>query len=166
MEFIQHAINWSKGEITESMINGIVGFILTICGLLFLKLGNTPNAKALVWPLISVGLLLGIAGTYGVYSNKNRMNEFKQQWNEKPKAFVETEKKRVEGFDEIFKYSYPGAIILVITGAVLFFVFKSSTAKAINLALMLIGIAAYFIDFFAAERAQIYYKEIVNEISK
>ncbi|MCL3779020.1 hypothetical protein EMN47_01335 [Prolixibacteraceae bacterium JC049] len=166
MDFIQHTINWSRGEITEALINGIGGLVLVICGILFLKLGNTPNAKALVWPLIAVGLLLGIAGAYGVYSNKIRINEFEQQWNQNPKTFVEAEKKRVEGFDEIFKYSYPGAIILVIAGAILFFVFKGANGKAISLGLMLVGMAAYFIDFFASERAQIYYKEIIKEISK
>jgi hypothetical protein len=164
MEFIQHSINWAKGEIQEAVIMGIVGLIIIVSALLFWKYGNTPNAKAMLWPLLVVGLIPFIMSFSGVYSNKTRIVEYTTQYEANPKAFIQSEKERVESFDEIFKYSYPAAIIMVIGGAILFFVLKTPNWKAISLALMVMGLMAYFIDHFAAERADIYYKQIKKSL--
>ncbi|GAB3650916.1 hypothetical protein GCM10028791_18880 [Echinicola sediminis] len=164
MEFIQHIINWAKGEIQEAVIMGSVGLMIVVSALLFWKFGNTPNAKAMVWPLLTVGLIPLIMSFSGVYSNKTRIVEYTKQFNVNPKAFIASKKKRVEGFDEIFKYSYPAAIIMVIGGAILFFVFNSPHWKAISLSLMLLGLMVYFIDYFAAERAEKYLEQINKSI--
>ena len=92
--------------------------------------------------------------------NQNRIPAYQQKWEQNPSAYIQSEKERVENFDNIFKYSYPTMIILVIAGAILFFVLKNPNVKAICLALMLIGLAGYFIDHFAAERGEMYYEKI------
>lgn len=160
MDFIQHTFNWIKGEILEGTIITIVGFIIISTAFLFWKFGNTPNAKALIIPLLITGLIPLVLGIAGIYSYKTRIPEYTSRWEQNPGKFIQAEKERVEGFDNIFKYSYPAAIIMVVGGAILFFLFKSPNIKAISLALMLMGIMAYFIDFFAAERAGSYLKEI------
>lgn len=162
MEFIQHTLSWVKGEILEATIMGIVGLIIIIAAFLFWKFGDTPYARALIIPLLITGLIPFVMGISGVYFNKSRIPEFKKQWEQNPAQFVQSEIERVEGFDNIFKYSYPAAIILVVGGAILFFVLKTPNWKAISLAFMLIGIMAYFIDFFAAERADTYYQKIME----
>jgi hypothetical protein len=163
MEFINHSIHWAKGEIAEAIIMGITGLIIVIAAILFWKFGNTPNAKALVVPLLIVGLIPTIMSFSGVYSNKKRIQEFTVQYKAHPEAFIQSEKERVESFDQIFKFTYPMAIILVIGGAILFFLLGSPTWKAISLALMLMGLMTYFIDHFAAERAHIYYQQILSQ---
>ncbi len=160
MELIQHTINWAKGEILEATIMGTIGFLILASALMFWKFGSTPYAKAMVIPLLVVGIIPLLAGISGVISNRNRIPDYEQAWQQDPQKFMLAEKERVEGFDEIFKYTYPGAIIFVISGAVLFFVLSSPTGKAISLALMVLGLMAYFIDHFAAERAQIYLEQI------
>ena len=160
MEFIEHTINWAKGEIQEAIIMGIVGLLIIVSALLFWKFGNTPNAKALVLPLLVVGLLPFVNSFSGVNSNNKRIVEYTQQYMANPPAFIKAEKERVESFDEIFKYTYPMAIILTIGGAILFFLFGSPTWKAISLAMMSLGLMTYFIDHFAAERAEIYLQQI------
>ena len=162
MEFIEHTISWVKGEILEAAIMGIVGFMIIIASILFWKFGDTPYAKALIIPLLITGIIPFTMGISGIYSNNARIPEFTKHWEQSPDKFIQDEKERVEGFDNIFKYSYPAAIILVVGGAILFFVFKTPNWKAISLALMLIGMMAYFIDFFAAERADIYYQKIIE----
>ena len=166
MEFIDHTINWTKGEILEATIMGIVGLLILIAGVLFWKYGNTPYAKAMIWPILITGLLLAVMGIYGVIYNKNRIKVYQQKWEQNPTEFVQSEKARVENFDNIFKYSYPAMVTMVVAGAILFFVFKNPNAKAICLALMLLGLAGYFIDHFAAERGEIYYKEIIKFSTK
>jgi glycerol uptake facilitator-like aquaporin len=160
MEFIQHTINWTKGEILEATIMAIFGAIIVICSVLFWKFGQTPYAKALVIPLLVVGFIPLFMGISGVITNKNRISLYEQTWQQNNYEFVKSEKKRVEGFDEIFKYSYPGAFILIVGGAILFFILSSPNWKAISLSLMVLGLMAYFIDHFAAERADIYLKHI------
>lgn len=160
MELIQHTLNWVKGEIVEATIMAIFGAIIVACGVLCWTLGTTPHAKALMIPLLIVGGIPLFMGGMGVVSNKKRIPEYKAAWQQDQHQFILAEKARVEGFDQIFKYSYPAAIIFVIGGAILFFLFNSSHWKAISLAMMVMGVMAYFIDHFAAERAEIYLKHI------
>ncbi|MCT4588917.1 MAG: hypothetical protein N4A71_13930 [Carboxylicivirga sp.] len=165
MEFIEHTINWAKGEIQEAIIMGIAGLMIIISALLFWKFGNTPYAKAMVLPLLVVGLLPFINSFSGVKSNKTRIVEYTKQYEANPQAFVLSEKERVESFDEIFKYTYPMAIILTIGGAILFFIVGKSPAwKAISLAMITLGLMTYVIDHFAAERADIYLEKINESI--
>lgn len=165
MELIDHTINWAKGEIAEATIMGIFGALLVTCSILLWKFGNTPNTKALFIPLLIVGLIPFIMGISGVISNKNRIPSYQKAWETDKQEFILSEKARVEGFDEIFKYSYPAAIIMVITGAILFFISSTPLWKSISLALMTLGLLAYFIDFFAAERADIYLNHIKKALN-
>lgn len=160
MEFIQHTLNWTKGEIAEAIIMGIFGALIVLCSILLWKWGNTPYAKSLVIPLLVVGAIPLIMGISGALSNKNRIPTFSKAWEQDQRQFILDEKERVEGFGEIFKYSYPAAIVLVIGGAILFFLLGSVHWKSISLAMMVLGLMAYFIDHFAAERAEIYLEHI------
>lgn len=164
MEFIQHTLNWTKGEIIEATTFGIAGLLVLIAGVLFWKFGGTINAKALVLPLIITGFLFAAIGTFGVYNNQQRLSKYKASYQENPTEFIKSEKARVEGFDDIFKYSFPAALIFTIGGALIFFFSNGANIRAISLAFIIIGLFVYFIDFFAEERAKNYYKEIVNEL--
>jgi len=99
LDFIQYTIKWAKGEILESAITAIVGLI--------------PAS-------------MGIAG---IITNNNRISEYQESWVHDNEDFVLSEKARVEGFDNIFKFSYPAAVILVIGGAILFFWSHLQTGK-------------------------------------
>ena len=160
MELIQHTLNWVKGEIVEATIMAIFGAIIVACGVLCWTLGTTPHAKALTIPLLIVGCIPLFMGISGVITNKRSVPVYQAAWKQNQQQFILGEKARVEGFDQIFKYSYPAAIIFVIGGAILFFLLNSSHWKAISLAMMVMGLMAYFIDHFAAERAEIYLKHI------
>ena len=160
MELIQHTENWVKGELIESIATGCVGLILLVATFLFWKYGSTPYARAMILPLLVVGIIPFVAGISGSYTNANRMTVYEQHWQADKKSFIASEKERVKGFDNIFKYTYPMAIIFTIGGALLFFAFGSLTIKSISLALILMGGMAYFIDHFAAQRASVYLAHI------
>lgn len=164
MEFIQHTTNWVNGEILEAVITIIIGLLIITSSVLFWKFGTTPYAKSLVIPLLIVGLIPFINGVFSVNTNKNRLLEYRQAWQENEQQFILSEKERVQGFDNIFKYSYPFAIIMVTGGAILFFLLKSPMGKAISLAMMTLGLMAYFIDHFAKERADIYLQHIEKRL--
>ncbi|BDD06642.1 hypothetical protein [Aureibacter tunicatorum] len=166
MEFIQYTINWTKGEILEAGITAACGGLIVICSLLFWKFGETPFAKALIVPLLVVGCIPLITGISGIMMNKKRIVALEKEWKLDEHRFLMEEKERVEGFDEIFKYTYPGAFICVVGGAILFFLLGSPTWKAVSLSLMVIGLMAYFIDHFAAERADIYLEHIKSALKQ
>ena len=62
MEFINYTLNWTKGEIFEATIIAVFGILTLILGIAFWKLGETLNAKALLIPLIVVGLIFTGSG--------------------------------------------------------------------------------------------------------
>lgn len=165
MELLNHTLNWVRGEILEAKIMASAGLVITICSLLFWKFGTTPNAKSMVIPLLVVGLIPLIFGISGAFSNQKSIEHYQNAWKQDSTAYALSEKQRVEGFDSIFKYSYPFAIICVTGGAILFFLISSPTSKAISLALMMLGLMAYLIDHFAAERADIYLREIEKSLA-
>lgn len=160
MELIQHTINWAKGEILEATIMAIFGVLIVICSLLFWKYGSTPYSKAMFVPLLVVGLIPFLTGISNVINNKNRISVYQEAWQQDSHEFILAEKERVEGFDEIFKYTYPFGFIMIVGGAVLFFLSRIPIWKAISIAMMVLGLMTYVIDHFAAERADIYLKYI------
>jgi hypothetical protein len=162
MNFFQHTINWLRGEILEASIMAGFGFFSLISGILFKKIGSTPYSKAMFIPLVVVGVILLFGGVYGVVSNRSKLSTYSRAWHNDNQTFVLKEKERVEGFDDIFKYSYPFAISFVISGSILFFLVSSPTWKSISLSMMILGMSAYIIDHFAAERASIYYENILE----
>jgi hypothetical protein len=60
MNFYQHTQKWYNGELFEGKMILFFGIIITIMSLLIWKYGTTPNAKSLIIPLLSVGLLFSI----------------------------------------------------------------------------------------------------------
>ena len=48
MDFVQHSIDWAKGEIFEATLIAAFGLLTILAGVLFWKLGKSPNAKAVV----------------------------------------------------------------------------------------------------------------------
>ena len=164
MDFIQHSINWAKGEILEAVLFGVFGFLVMIIAIMFWKIGSTPNVKAIVIPLLVVGLFFAGMGVFGVYKNQNRITVYTKEFKTNPTEFVKKEKERVETFKMMYKTT-------VITFAVLslfaFFVFVFScnnTLKSIGIALAIFGLTILIIDYFSEERAAIYYEKIIDEI--
>ena len=164
MELIHHTLNWVKGEILEAKIMAIAGVVIILCAILFWKFGTTPYAKSMVTPLFVVGIIPLVFGVSGAISKQKSIIHYKEAWEQNQTEFVQSEKARVESFDNIFKYSYPFAIICTIGGAILFFLISSPNWKAISLSLMMLGLMAYVVDHFAAERADIYLKHIKEVI--
>jgi len=76
MDFIEHTIDWCKGEIFEARIILLCGIAVIALAFLFYKMGTTPNAKAMLYPLLVVGILFVGIGIAMSVSNANRITEF------------------------------------------------------------------------------------------
>lgn len=165
MEFFQHTLQWIKGEIIEASVVLFSGILMIVSSGLLYKFNNTLHGKSLIIPLAVIGLLLATSGIFGIINNNKRISTYTKAYNQNEKEFLLSEKTRVENFDTIFKYTYPISAILVIAGAILFFTTKNTNLKAVYLGFITIGFAAYYIDYFAFERAKIYLNHIKNHMN-
>jgi len=164
MELYEHTQNWVKGELFEGTIVLVSGIILLIISLVLWKFGSTPNAKALIIPIMVVGLLftLGIGGL--MVSNQKRISNFEKSYQENSREFIESEKHRVEDFQVLYKYSVGFAAISFLLTIIAFGFMENRIFQSICIALMLISVSLIVIDHFSKERAKIYYQHILTEI--
>lgn len=166
MDFIEHTINWVKGEIFEAAIFGSFGLLTIICSLLLWKFGETPNSKALIIPLLIVGLFFLGTAISGIVSNNKRLPQYTNTYKEDKFAFIQSEKKRVEDFQYLYKMTIIIASVCFAV-AICFFLFTNNhVLKAIGLALIIFGLTGLIIDYFSKERADTYYKLILLEYKK
>lgn len=80
----------------EGRIVLIFGIVTIIVAVLFWKVGSTPSAKAMLFPLLTVGILFSAIGGGMLFSNHNRMIEYPQTYQDNPAQFVKSEKERTE----------------------------------------------------------------------
>jgi len=166
MEFIQHTINWVRGEILESVVFGAFGVITLIISIVFWRFGKTPNAKGMIIPLLVIGSFYFIAGAVNIYRNQQRIPQYQEEYQKNPVGFVESEKNRTEGFMNIYIYTYVIGTVMILTGLILFLFVGGANPKGIGLSLILMGLSLLCIDYFSKERAISYHIEIVEFLHK
>lgn len=164
MNLINSTITWYKGEIFEASVIGIIGLLVVFTSLAFLIFGNTPYSKALIIPLLTIGLLLGVAGYFMATSNTRILDNLENTIIENPQEFVKNEKDRVESFQPLYFYTKVGASITFLIALCLFFFSENRYAQSIAIALIILGLSGLTIDYFSKERASIYYSAILKNI--
>lgn len=103
MSIIQAATDWAKGEVVESALIAVTGVIVLVAAALFVKYGATVNSKSMTIPFGLVGALFLVMGAIGVVSNSNNVTAFEQQAKENPAQFIQAEKLRGEGFEQLLE---------------------------------------------------------------
>lgn len=166
MNLIDYTANWIKGELFEAKLIVAFGIITIIAGFLFWKIGTTPNAKALLIPMIVVGAIYTTIGSGMLYSNPKRMRELPQKYEQDKIEFVKSEKKRVDDFQYGYKISKIVATIFFAFTLIIFWTTKNPNLMGIGIALTYFSLAGLVVDYFSQERADIYYAEILKEIEK
>lgn len=166
MDFIQHTLNWTRGEILESSIFGLFGLTCLFISAAFWKFGSTPGARALIIPLLVIGLLYAAVGSFGIYNNTQRLTKFTEAHEADPEGFLQREKDRVEGFMKWYFYTFGTGTIMILGGLGIFLFVGGPRPRGIGLALILMGLSFLCIDFFSEERAVTYQQEIVKAIKQ
>jgi hypothetical protein len=164
MDFYRYTQNWLKGEQFEGTIILISGIILILISILLWKFGSTPNAQALIPPIMTVGLLFSLGIGSMMVSNEKRISNFKNHYKENPKEFIESEKQRVEDFQILYKYSVGFAAISFLITIITFAFMENRIFQSICITLMVISVSLIIIDHFSKERAKIYYHHILTDI--
>ena len=164
MEFIQHTINWCKGEIFEGSVVAIYGAVVVIASIFFKKVGSTPFTKAMFIPLLIVGLISIIVGGSLVINNNKRIVEYQKSYETDPQEFVKSEKVRTDNFIKWYPYTMYITAVVIVIGLGWYLFWGGAWGRAIGLSLVLLGLSVLFLDNFSEERADIYHEEIVKEL--
>ena len=164
MNFIEHTVNWCTGEIFEGKMIALFGIAIIAISIAFWKFGTTPFAKAIVVPLLVVGLLSATAGSFMVVNNNKRIVSYKAAYQENPTAFVQSEKERTDDFIKWYPYTMYIMSAIIIVGISSYLFLGGAWGRAIGLALILLSLSLLFIDHFSEERAETYHQHIVREL--
>lgn len=162
MTFVEHSILWAKGEIFEGTLIAIAGISFLLLGLALWKFGSTEGARAFIIPITVTGFIFVASGVSSYYSNSKRIEVFKESFSVSSSAFLLEEKKRVEGFQYLYKYTKWAATIFFVVAIVTQFLSVSVSVRAFGITLAIIGIAGLAVDYFSKERADTYYSEILK----
>ena len=140
------------------------GIIIIVISLLIWKYGTTPNAKSLVIPLMVVGLFFSIGISTMMISYPKRIAESELEFKENAPQFILSEKKRVENFQILYKYSVAFAAVSFALTIIAFGLMENRIFQSICIALLLVSVSLIIIDHFSKERAKFYYIEIQKQL--
>lgn len=163
-EFIQHTIDWYKGENIEGGMVLIWGMFLLIMSLYFYITDKFDSTHQLIIPLLIAGLIWFSAAGFGLIANKNRVKNAKIECSQNIEKFVENEKIRVENYLPTYKYLLIGWSIAILLGLALFNFTHNSLARAIGLTLILFSIMGLIVDLTSEQNATAYFKHIQHFI--
>jgi hypothetical protein len=164
MNFIEQTVNWCTGEIFEGKMIVLFGIAVIIISIAFWKAGTTPFARAIVVPLLVVGLLSATAGVVMVINNNKRIIEYKAAYQDDPTAFIQSEKERTDNFIKWYPYTQYVMSVIIIGGVGCYVFWGGAWGRAIGLALILLGLSVLFIDHFSEERAETYHQHIITAL--
>ena len=162
MELIDYTNKWVAGEIHEGWAMIVGGAFLLVLAFLAWRLGSSESARAIIIPLIVAAAIVIGTGATMVVSNRNRVKQFEQQYQESPQKFLESEKARVANFMKIYPQTIIVATVMMVIGICVFAFCAKPWLRASALTLILIALAALAIDYFSKERGLIYQQELEN----
>jgi len=166
MEFINHTLNWCKGEIFEGKMSFLFGIIILLVSLAYWKWGSTPYAKTMVWPLLIVALFAMGAGIYLVTANQKRIVEYQTLFKNNPTEFIENEKQRTEDFITWYPITQKIFFGVMVIGLLCMILSHNRVIRAIGIGLMLLAFYVIVLDHFSEERAETYYTKIIEQLSR
>ena len=160
---LQNTIDWYGGEILEAKFFIAFGVFLLCSTVLLYIYGNPSSAKALIIPLIVIGILIALLGFGGVYSNSHKIVEVEQSFKQNQKEFVEAEISRVEGLNYYRPLSIAISLLCFLFAIGILYFVKNIQWQAIAIALILFGSAFTTVNYFANERTITYYNKLILE---
>jgi uncharacterized membrane protein len=155
-------------EKQESLLLMVVGIIAIILAVVFFFGLKTNFYKGAAVPLLTVGLLMGIAG-YTVYARSDsdrKRNVYAYDMN--PGDIKEKEIPRMQKvMTNFIVYRYT-EIILIVLGAALFVYFKNNELKifwkGFGLALAILAVIALSADYLAEKRGHAYLDGLTSRV--
>lgn len=161
MIFLDHTMEWIRGEIFEAWMLILFGVTLLALAALFWFAARTPPIQTLFWPFAIIGLLWGGAGAFSLYNNTSRLTSYEQTYQTVgAEQFVQIERKRVDGFIWAYKYLLITWSIAIVLGLIAFMVWGGITGRGVGLGLILLGLGGLMVDHTSEQNAHDYDKHV------
>ena len=161
--FIEYTIDWCKGEIFEARMILLSGVLLLVFAYLFHKFGFTSYSKAIITPLLSIGIFYSSVGIFMEVSNQKRIVQFQKEYEIDREKFIMNEHKRVESFSKWYFYTRILMTLFILIGLSLYFL-GGTMKTSWGLVLIFIGFSGFVLDHFSEERAKTYYSYIEKSL--
>lgn len=165
MNFIEHSLNWCRGEVFEGKMLALFGLVLLILSIVYWRFGSTPFAKAMIIPMLIVGGMFVAVGSTMVVNNTKRIDTYQAEYGKDAAGFAQSEKVRTDAFIVWYPYTRWIMAALTIIGLAAFIYVPTANGRAIGLALILFSFSALYLDHFSEERAATYAAHINAAIS-
>jgi hypothetical protein len=138
----------------------IIGVVAVILGLVFIFVFKTSFYKGAAVPLITIGLIQGIAGTTVFRRSDDDRIRNVYAYNMNPAQLREKELPRMTTVNRNFRILKVVEIVFIITGLLLITIFRTKPGfnfwKGLGLTLFLQSILVLGADILAEKRAYIY----------
>ena len=161
MELLDYTNKWVVGEINEGraiMIAGIAALVLTV---VLWRCCSSETVRALLIPLLVVGLFHTGTGVGMIILNRNRVEQFAEQYEQKtPQEFAQSEAARVEGFMGLYPKTIIWSAVLLVVAVCLFAFFSSNWVRGAALVTIYLALSLLVIDYFSKDRALTYQQEL------
>lgn len=124
MDILKVATNWAEDELISTSFFMIIGLIFLMGSFGFWQFGKTDLERAYIFLTLIAGGFLLIVGIGLFFTNKSRINQFQNAYNENATIFINNELKRTEDTLKEYKTIVFTAIpiIIVACGLIIFFV--------------------------------------------
>lgn len=157
---LEKTLDWYRGEVFEGQMILVLAVVVTLVALLCYFVGTTPYAKALLIPLLLLGLLFTGTSVGMITSNSKKMTEIVEQYEQDPEAFRVSELKRVEGFMYMYPTTLAVSTALFVLAVLMLAFTKNVYLHATSLALVVMSVSMIGIDYFSKERALMYKEQL------
>ncbi len=166
MTFLDHSVEWLRGEAFEMALLAGVGSLIMIMAAGLWRLAPTPLGQALPIPLAAVALLFLVAGLAGSSGTSARVAAFTDAFEADPLAFVEAERARVDAFQALYTYTMIGAAVCFAAALAIFALSEHPVHRAVAVTLAFVGVSGLVVDMFSKERSNRYSDAINAEIAR
>lgn len=162
MDILKTALDWAKVEVFSSLFFILVGILFLLVSIGFWQLGKTELARAYIIPfLVTVALLLTV-GVGLFYSNKTRLANFPQEYQQNAEVFVQSEIQRAEKtineFQTVVFKVIPG--IIIVCALLIVFVDKP-VWRASSIAIIAMMVVVLLIDSNSHARMKEYQQKLL-----
>ena len=161
MDIIKLSMDWAKAEVFSAKIVWLFSIVelLTVIG--FWYWGRTPIAKAFIWPILVMGLLLMGVGV-GLYAaNHPRIVQFENEYHREPKAFLEAELQRTLKSQRDLALVFRILPALVIFAALVIMLTPASLWRAIAVTVILNAAFLMIVDSNTEARNDAYHSQLL-----
>ncbi|MEM6378585.1 MAG: hypothetical protein AAF705_10235 [Bacteroidota bacterium] len=163
MDILKAAIDWGKAEVFSTTFFILFGGLFLLASFGFWQLGKTEIAKAFTTPTLVVGLLLITIGLGLFFTNRARVANFSEAYENDPTAFVASEVIRAEkAMAEYQLVVFKIIPAIIILAALLIIFIDRPNWRAISITTIAMMVIILSIDINANARISEYHQQLIS----